>query len=133
MLTHKQERLLRAKEETRRTEMLEDEQLPSKTDKKPVPANAAIDVRARCGMQFDKYDLDKDGEIEMIEALRAMKDLLGPLAKDFVSEYVKIDGDGSGYLNKEEFYDLYVALAKLGGKTPEEALSAAALRGMTWA
>jgi len=77
-------------------------------------------TRARGTMAFNKYDLDGDGKIEMIEALRAMKELVGPLAKHFVSHYTKADKDGSGYLDSEEFYLLYSDLMSEAGKSADD-------------
>jgi len=63
---------------------------------------------------------DKDGKIEMIEALRAMKRLVGPLAKNFPMHFIKHDSSGDGYLDAEEFYALYLGLLREAGKTPDQ-------------
>jgi hypothetical protein len=92
------------------------------------------EARRACKLAIDKYDLDhkqlddgtgapltKSGKIEMIEALRAMKELVGPLAKNFVSHYTKADTQGRGYLDEEEFYQLYVDLMAEAGLAPDVA------------
>mgnify|MGYP002634050686 CR=1 FL=1 len=95
------------------------------------------EARAVCKLAIEKYDLphgalddgtgaalEKSGKIEMIEALRAMKELVGPLAKNFVSHYTQVDREAHGYLDEEEFYQLYVNLMAEAGLIPtEEALA----------
>lgn len=81
----------------------------------PVPDAAATEWSLDA---FERFDLDGDGKIEMIEALVAMKELLGPLASDFVSQYVAIDADANGYLDRAEFAALYTNL--LRQKQPPE-------------
>ena len=65
-------------------------------------------------------ELDVDGQIEMVEALRVMKVLLGPLARNFPRHFVHCDYDENGYLNFEEFHALYRRVLKEAGKTPDQ-------------
>ena len=89
------------------------------------------EARLKVKLMMDKFDLphrhlddgtgvplDKSGKIELIEAVRAMKELVGPLKDDFTDHFRRADEYKRGYLDHEEFFNMYVAVMAAAGKPP---------------
>lgn len=104
----------------------------------PSPFKPSLDrgeteeeARLKVKLMMDKFDLphrhlddgtgvplDKSGKIELIEAIRAMKELVGPLKDDFTDHFRRADEYKRGYLDHEEFFNMYVAVMTAAGKPP---------------
>ena len=71
----------------------------------PVPRPTVDDL-------FRRYDTDGDGQLAMIECLRAIKELAGPRARHFTALYAAHDTDADGYLSADEFVALHDAVLR---------------------
>lgn len=59
------------------------------------------------GKLFRKYDKSNDGKLQMIEATKAMEELVGPTSRVLIGKFGDADVDGSASLDLTEFTALY--------------------------
>ena len=86
------------------------------------------------GRLFAKHDVNKNQRLDTAEAIKAMEELVGARAHDYMNKFSEFDADGDGDLDLQEFTTLYHTLLetptvleaayKQEGLTPADTLTA---------
>jgi len=77
-------------------------------------AMTTANVRRVSDIAFDKYDKDQSGAIGASQVKEALASCIGKFSAFVPTQLLmnQVDEDGSGDLNKDEFYHLVIAILK---------------------